>query len=150
MIGRTKVTNKRRAGFTLGEVMITLCLTAMMCVAAFTGLGTVTRLTMAVAIRSEADRLMQAEAERLTSVDFASFVASSSDEAITGCLKTSFQSGNQAQFDYPATSNSGRVTFARRVVEVASTSTTKTLRVEVQWTWQDRPSLISTLLFRSQ
>jgi Tfp pilus assembly protein FimT len=150
MIDQTRVTNKPCAGFTLGEVMITLCLTALMCVAAFTGLGTISRLTMAVAIRSEADRLMQAESERLTSVDFNSFVASSSDQTITGSLKTSFLSGNQAQFAYPATGSSGRVTFTRRAVEVASTSTTRTLRVEVQWTWQDRPSLISTVLLRSQ
>ncbi len=150
MSDQARVTNNQRLGFTLGEVMITLCLTAMMCVAAFTGLATISRLTMAVAIRSEADRLVQAEAERLTSVDFTSFVESSADETITASLKTSFLSGNQAQFAYPATSNSGRVTFTRRVAAVASTSTTKTLRVEVQWTWQGRPSLISTVLFRSQ
>ncbi|MBC7369535.1 MAG: hypothetical protein H7343_22430, partial [Undibacterium sp.] len=45
--------------------MIALCLVATMCATVFAGLQTMTTLSMAVAIRSEADRLLQAEAERL-------------------------------------------------------------------------------------
>ena len=140
---------KRRAGFTLSEVMITLCLTAMMCVSIFAGLQNISRLTMAVSSRSEAKRLMQAEAERLISVEFGSFAASA-DQLITSCFRTSYVPGSEAQFAYPASGTTGRVIFTRRVVAVDATSTTKTLRVEVQWMSQGRTNTVSTPVFRAQ
>ncbi|MBC7367826.1 MAG: hypothetical protein H7343_13615, partial [Undibacterium sp.] len=88
-------------------------------------------------------------AERLASGTFAVFAAST-DQEIIGCLKTSFLPGSAPRFTYPATGNGGRVAFTRRVVETASTATSRTLRVEVQWTWQSRTSLIATPLFRTQ
>ncbi len=139
----------RRAGFTLLEVMVAVFLGAVICLGIFSGLQTASRLSLGVAIRSEAYHLLQAEAERLTWVTFDSF-ASSPDETITACLRTSFVPGRETQFSYPATGAAGRVAFTRRVVDVASTGTTRTLRVEVQWTWQGRTSLISTLLYRAQ
>ncbi len=136
-------------GFTLSEVMITLLLTAMMCLAVFAGLQTTSKLSLGTAVRSEAHRLLQAEAERLSSVEFASFVASA-DQSISSSFKTTFLAGNEAQFSYPSSSSPGRVIFTKRVVAVASTSTSRTLRIEVEWTWQGRSSQISIPMFRTQ
>jgi len=136
-------------GFTLAEVMITLSLTALMCLAVFAGLETVSRLSLQTAVRMEAYRLLQSEAERLSSVNYTSFV-SSGNQTISSAFKTSFLAGTQAQFTYPASGTNGRVSFTRRVVDVASTGTSKTLRVEVQWTWQSQANLISMPVFRSQ
>jgi hypothetical protein len=128
--------------------MITLLLIAMMCLSIFSGLETISKLALGTAIRSEAYHLLQAEAERLTAADFGSFAAMA-NQTSASCLKTTFAPGNQAQFAYPATGSQGRVTFTRRVVDVTSTATTKTLRVEVQWAWRGRSYLISTLVFRT-
>jgi prepilin-type N-terminal cleavage/methylation domain-containing protein len=140
---------RRRAGFTLSEVMIALVLVAMLCLGVFAGLQVITRLSLGTAVRSEAYRLLQAEAERLSSVDFASFTAVP-DQTITSNFATSFLAGNQARLTYPSTGNAGRVAFTRRVVETASTGSTRTLRVEVQWTWQRQTSLISLPVYRTQ
>lgn len=146
---RTTPRKKSDGGFTLVEVMIAMMLIALMCLSVLTGLRSITDMTMGVAVRSEAYRVMQAEAERLTQIDYDSFQASG-DQTTTSCLKTTFLPGNQNKFDYPANGSGGRITLTRRVVEVSSTDTTKTLRVEVRWTWQGRTNLISTLLFRAQ
>jgi Tfp pilus assembly protein PilV len=140
---------RQRAGFTLAEVMITLCLTAMMCLAVFAGLQTISRLGLESAVRTEAYRLLQSEAERLTSVDYSSFV-SSGNQTIPSSFKTSFLAGNQAQFAYPASGTTGRITFTRSVTDVTSTSTSKTLQVQVQWTWQGQSHVISLPVFRAQ
>lgn len=136
-------------GFTLVEIVVTLFLVALLCIAAFAGMQTLSRMTMGIALRSEAHRHLQAEAERLTSASFESFTASS-DQPLTSSFKTTYAPSTQAQFAYPTTGAAGRTVFVRRVVAVDSTSTSRTLRVEVQWTWQGRTSLVSTLLFRSR
>ncbi|MBS0663088.1 MAG: hypothetical protein JSR48_07465 [Verrucomicrobia bacterium] len=130
--------------------MIALFLIALMSLAIFQGLQTISKLALNVAVRDEGYRLLQAEAERLLAADYAGFTATTSDQSITSNIKTTFLPGNQAQFEYPASGSAGRVTFTRRVVGVSSTGAAKSLRVEVQWTWQGRPSLISTLLYRAQ
>lgn len=139
---------RRPAAFTLPEVMIALVLVSALCLSTFVGMRLVSNLAMTTAIRSEAHRLMQAEAERLMSVGYGSFVASSAVN-IPAVLKTTFRPGTEARLA-PAPGTAGRVTFVRRVVEVASTSTTRTLRVEVQWTWLGKTTVISVRVFRSQ
>jgi prepilin-type N-terminal cleavage/methylation domain-containing protein len=141
--------DRTKSGFTLSEVMIAMVLISIMCLSVFGALQSTSRLALNTAIRSEAHRLMQAEAERLISVDFGSF-GSSADQTITSSVKAIFGPNKDAQFALPANNANGRVSFTRRVIEVSSTSSSKTLRVEVQWTWQGHTSLISTPLFRSQ
>lgn len=140
--------HRDRRGFTLPEVMIALLMVAMMCLAVFAGLDSISRLALGTAVRNEAHRLLQAEAERLSSVPFQNFVASS-NQTITSNFRTTFLAGNQAQFSYPPSSQ-GRVTFTRRVVEVAASGTTRTLRIELDWTWQGRATTASLPMFRSQ
>lgn len=121
----------------------------MMCLSAFAGLQLISRLTLDIAARSEAQRVLQTEAERLNAADFSSFVASDA-VTITSCLKTTFRAGSQAQFALSSDHAAGRVTFTRRVVEVSSTSTSRTLRVDVTWTTQGTSHTDSVLLFRAQ
>lgn len=135
------------AAFTLVEVMIALTLVSMLCMSAFAGMRLISNLALTNSIRTEAHRLLQQKAESLTSGSFSSFAASS-DETITSVLKTTFAPGKEDQFT-PMAGSGGRVSFTRRVVAVASTTTTRTLRVEVQWTWQRHAYAISTQLFRS-
>jgi prepilin-type N-terminal cleavage/methylation domain-containing protein len=140
----------KNVGFTLPEVMITMFLISMMCLAVFSGLQQITKAALAVAIRSEAYHLMQAEAERLLDGDYASFAATTTDQTITSSVKTSYTPSTTPALATSADNGVGRSTFTRRVVLVSSTTTSKTLRVEVQWTWQGRPYLVSTQLFRTQ
>ncbi len=146
---RTKSCKKQDGGFTLAEVMVAMILIALMCLSVLTGLQSITKMTMGVAIRSEAYRVMQAEAERLMQADYGSFQAAS-EQATVSCFKTTFLPGKQQSLEYPASGPGGRVSFKRSVVEVASTGTTRTLRVQVKWDWQGRTNLVSTLLFRAQ
>lgn len=142
------------AGFTLPEVMITMFFISVMCLGTFVGLQQVTLAMMNVAIRDEAYHLMQAEAERLTATDYGSASATASDQSITSSVKSSFirfRDGAVPQFTITTDNDPGRITFTRRVVQVSSTSTSKTLRVEVQWTWPTggRTNLISCPVFRT-
>lgn len=121
---------------------------SLVCMVIFPGMYLVSRLALNNAVRSEGFRLMQAEAEHQTSLDFFSLGAYP-DQLITSCVKTSFRPNKEARFDYPAESD-GRVTYTRRVVSVAATTTSKTLRVEVQWTWQGQSNLISVPILRYQ
>lgn len=146
---------KRKAAFTLPEVMVAMLLIAMLCLSVFAGLQQVSRAMMTIALRTEAHRLLQAEAERLLNTNYASFTASSA-ESITSSLKTSFVS--EKKKDAPPISHkalppgnaNGRVVFKRQVVAVAATDTSTTLRVDVSWTWQGRPNVISVPLFRTR
>lgn len=137
-----------RAGFTLVEVMVTVTLVSFLCASAFAGLNLLSRTAMRTAVRSEAYRLMQDKAEQLMAADYTGFT-SSSDQTITSSIKTSSVPGTETQFQYPSAGTRGRVTFTRKVVDVSSTSTSKTLRVEVRWTWQGATTTISTPLFRA-
>jgi hypothetical protein len=130
--------------------MITMFLISMVCLGVFVGLRQITRAAMAVAVRDEAYHLMQAEAELLLSGDYTGFVATTVDQNITSSVKTSYAPSTVAALTLTADNGIGRTTFVRRVVEVASTDTSRTLRVEVQWTWQGQPNLISAQLFRTQ
>jgi hypothetical protein len=129
-------------------VVIALFVISFMILSVSGGLHTVSSWTLATAIQNEADRLLQAEAERLMSAPFVS-VGASSDESIVSSVKTSFGASTQAQFSYPTGDPSARVAFTRRVVDIATTPTSRHLRVEVEWTWQGRDRLISSPLFRS-
>lgn len=138
-----------KSGFTLAEVMIALLLISAMCLSVFSGLHMISKWTLHTAIRSEAHRLMQAKAEELLAGTYAGFTAQA-NEAVTSSIKTTFNAGTQAQFAYPANNSGTRVSFTRRVVGVASTTTSQTLRIEVSWAWQGQSYLISCPLFRSQ
>lgn len=137
------------AGFTLAEVIITMFLISMMCLSVFAAMQQITKATLALAIRSEGYRLMQSEAERLLSIDYTSFT-SSGNQTITSAVKTTYTPSSDAALSLPADNALGRATFTRRVVAVSNTATSKTLRVEVEWTWQGHSNLISTPLFRTQ
>lgn len=141
---------RRRANqkaFSLVEVLVTMVLITLMCASVFPGLQLITTSAMNTAIRGEAHRLMQDEAERLISVGYASFTTSD-EQTITSSIKTTFGPDKSSQFQYPS-NQAGRVTFKRRVVAVADTSTTRTLRVEVEWTWRGKKTVISMPIFRS-
>jgi prepilin-type N-terminal cleavage/methylation domain-containing protein len=140
--------SKHDAAFSLPEVMVAMVVISLVCLSVFSGMYLISRLALNNAVRSEGFRLMQAEAEHLTSLDYFSLDASP-DELITSCVTTSFRPSREAQFDYPSDA-AGRVTYTRRVVNVASTGTSKTLRVEVQWTWQSKTNLISVPILRYQ
>lgn len=129
--------------------MIALVVIAFTIMSITGALHTVSKWTLATAVQNEADRLMQAEAERLMSAPY-SDIAASGDETIHSSVATSFRPGTEAQFSYPAGDPAARVAFVRRVVDVATTSTSKQLRVEVEWTWQGRSRLVSAPLFRSR
>ncbi len=136
------------SAFTLVEVMIALVLVSMMCASTFAGIQLVSRMAVSSAVRSEAHRIMQAEAERLTSVGYSDFTPSG-DQSVVSSLKTTFSPGNQAALEYPPAGTAGRVTFTKRVVNVSTSTTTRTLRVEVQWTWQGKVTVISTPVMRA-
>ncbi len=142
-------TTQKLAAFTLMEVMITMFLMSVLCLGVFVGMQQVTKAMMNVAIRDEAYHLMQAEAERLLSSDYTSFNASAA-QTITSAVKTTILPNSVAQFGFTGDNAIGRVTFTRQVVAVASTSSSKTLRVQVQWTWQGRTNTVSVPLFRNQ
>lgn len=148
-MSRRRPTARKNAGFTLMEVMVSMFLMSLLCLGIFASMQQVTKAMMAVALRDEAYHLMQAEAERLLCSDYSSFV-SSSDQTITSALKTSYfpDSGTPA-LQTSSDNNVGRVTFTRRVVDVSSTSSSKTLRVEVQWTWDGRTATVSVPLYRT-
>ena len=141
---------RKNAGFTLVEVMVTMLLISILCLGVFAGMQQITKTAMAVAIRNEAYHLMQADAEQLLSGDYSSFVPTNADETITSAVKTSYMPSTAAQFAFTADNPLGRTTFTRRVVSVASSDTSRTLRVEVQWSWQGQTNLISTVLYRIQ
>lgn len=140
---------KRTAGFTLTEVMITMLLISMMCIGVFAGLRQISKAMLAVAVRSEAHRVLQAEAERLLSTDFTSFTASA-PETITSSVKPSYVPSKASAFTLPPGNAAGRVKFTREVIAVASSDTSRTLRVEVRWTWQNQPNVVSSPLFRTR
>lgn len=126
-------------GFTLVEVVVALVLISMLCVSIFASIHLISKLALNSAIRVEAYRLAQAEAERLESVGFAS-AAAYTDQVLSSSLKTAFRRSTENRFEYSPTNASGRVTFTRRVVDLGSTSTMKNFQVEVDWTWQGQKS----------
>jgi len=137
---------EKRQAFSLVEVMVTLALCALMCVAAFGALQMVTRISYQTAARTEAGRVLQAEVERLNSVDYSGFVASST-QTIQGSLNSTFAEGSQPRFTY--FSAASPVRFSRTVIEVASSAASRTLRVEVSWELQGRPSRLSATILRA-
>lgn len=141
--------HRKHSGFTLIEVMIAMVLIAMMCLSVFVALRQITNTAMAVAVRNEAYHLMQQQAEQLLAGTYADF-STVAEQDITSAVKTSFAPSTTPALVLPADNASGRITFKRQVVSVASTATSKTLRVEVDWTWQGHANEISTLLFRAQ
>ncbi len=149
MSRRRRIANKN-AAFTLAEVVITMFLMSLTCLGIFAGMQQITKAMMAVALRDEAYHLMQAEAERLLATDYTSFTATASDQSITGAAKTTYLPSTAAKFGITSDNALGRATFTRRVVQVSSTTTSRTLRVEVQWTWQGRSQTITTTLLRIQ
>jgi type II secretory pathway pseudopilin PulG len=134
---------------TLPEVMIALLIVAAMCLTVFGGLNMVSKWALHSAISSEAQRLLQAEAERLLSVPYAHFVAGA-DETSTSSVGTTFLAGMQPRLSYPPTRPGARVSFTRRVIAVASTATSRTLRIEVAWTWHGGSHVVATPLYRAQ
>jgi prepilin-type N-terminal cleavage/methylation domain-containing protein len=80
---------KHQAAFTLPEVMITMLLISMMCLGTFAGMQQVSKAMTAVAIRSEAHRVLQAEAERLLSTEYTSF-SPSAEQTVSSSFKPSF------------------------------------------------------------
>lgn len=147
---RSHPDRRPKAAFTLPEVMVAMFLISMMCLSVFVALQQITKAALAVALRDEAYHLMQAEAEQLLSSDYSSFVATTADQTIASSVKTSYTPSTVTALTLTSDNGVGRVTFTRRAVQVASTTSTRTLRVEVQWTWQGKSNLISTQLFRSQ
>jgi len=139
----------RSLGLTLPEVTVALFIISFAIMSIAGALHTVSKWTLATAIQNEADRLMQAEAERLMSAPY-DVISASGDETILSSVATSFRPGTQEQFSYPADGAGARVTFVRRVVNVATTSMSKQLRVEVEWTWQGSSRLVSAPLLRSR
>lgn len=136
-------------GFTLVEVIISMVLISVMCLSVFVGLNQMTKNAMAVALRNEAYHLMQAEAERLLQGDYFAFDVVPA-ATIQSSVKTTYAPSALAKFALGADNAAGRVTFTRRVVSLASTASSKTLQVEVEWTWQGRPNAIATPLYRTQ
>lgn len=123
-------------------------LISMMCLSVFAGLQQITKVALAVALRNEGYHHLQQESERLLNTDYSSFIATTQDTTIKSAVKTSYSPSGAAQMAITSDNATGRVNFTRRVVEVASTTTTRTLRVEVTWTWQGRSNTITTQLFR--
>ncbi|HVU34332.1 MAG TPA: prepilin-type N-terminal cleavage/methylation domain-containing protein [Opitutaceae bacterium] len=144
---------KKAAGFTLVEVMITMFLISMMCLSVFAALQQITKNALSVALRDEAYHLMQAQAEQLLEGTYADFVPTTADQTINSSVKTSYLPSFVNSLTQLSTNQAanlaGRISYTRRVVSVASDSSSTTLRVEVSWTWQGRPELVSTLLYRS-
>lgn len=141
---------RSRAGFTLTEVMIALTLVAVMSLAVFAGTQTITQVAVRTAIRNEAERLLQGEAERMMSVSYGNFIASTTDETIYSSFRTTFRNSTAAALTYPTSGTSGRTEFTRRVVQVSSTSTSRTLRVEVQWQAGTQTIKLTAQLYRTQ
>jgi hypothetical protein len=52
--------------------------------------------------------------------------------------------------DLTPDNNVGRITFKRQVSAVAVTDTSKTLRVDVTWTWLKQANTVSLTLFRTR
>jgi hypothetical protein len=129
-----------------------------MCLGVFAGLQQITKAMLSVAARDEAYNLMQAECERLLASDYGSFSATAADQTITSSLKTSYVSykptgtGSVPALQLTGDNNVGRVSFTRRVVQVSSTGSSRTLRVEVEWRIgaKERFNRVSTVLFRTQ
>lgn len=145
----TWLRRRARAGFSVPEVLIAMVLITLMSAGIFAGLQLVTRAALTSAIRTEAHRLLQAEAEKLLAVGYTNFVASA-DQPITSSVRTSFGRDKSNQFDYPAPlPKEQAVKFTRRVVLVSSTASSRTLRVEVEWTWLGKKAVISTPLLRT-
>lgn len=140
---------RARAGLTLPEVMIALLVVSGMCLTVFGGLNMVSKWSLLAGIRGEAGRLVQEEAERLLAVPFNEFVASG-NETVGSSVHTTFRPGTQAQFTPPAAGTGARASFTRRVVEVAATPRSRTLRIDVAWTWLGENYAISCPLFRVQ
>lgn len=140
--------NRNNDGFSLGEVMIALFCISLLCLGIFAALQQISGTMMAIAIRDEAYHLMQAKAEQLLSGDYADFTASA-DESITSAVKTNFHASTAAALALPANNANGRITFTRRVIQVSSTTSSRTLEVEVDWTWGGRSASVSTPLFRT-
>ena len=128
--------------------MITLVLISLMSLGVFAGLRQISYAMMAVALRDEAYHLVQAKAEQLLASDYSSFT-SAGNETITSSVKPSFAPILYSQFQLGSDNAKGRATFTRRVVDVASTTSSKTLRVDVSWTWQGRSNVVSAPLFRT-
>lgn len=131
---RCRRVRNRVSGFSLVEVVVSMVLVSTLCVSIFASINLISKLAMNSAIQTEAYRLAQAEAERLESVGFGSAKAEP-DETIVSSLKTSTRRSSEAQFGYSPTNALGRVAFVRRVKDIGSTSSMKTLQVEVEWTW---------------
>jgi Tfp pilus assembly protein PilV len=148
---RFRRVSDRQSGFSLVEVVLSMVLVSTLCISIFVSINLISKLAMDSAIRTEAYRLAQAEAERLESVGFGS-VAAYPNETIISSLKTSTGRSTDAQFAYSATNASGRVEFVRRVVDLGSTSSMKNLQVEVEWTWMGKKprSPISLVVLRHQ
>ncbi len=125
-------------------------LISMMCLGTFVALQQITRAALSIAIRDEGYHIMQEQAEQLLQGDYANFVATAADQTTYGTVKTSYLPSNLAAFTLPSDNNNlnARVKYTQRAVSVATTATTATLRVEVEWVWQKRKYLISTQLFR--
>jgi len=138
-----------RSGLTLPEVMMALLVVSGLCLTVFGGLNMVSKWSLLAGIRGEAGRLVQEEAERLLAVPFTDFVASA-DETLGSSVHTTFRPGTQAQFAHPASGTGARASFTRRVVEVAATPRSRTLRIDVAWTWLGEDYAISCPLFRVQ
>ncbi|PTX91387.1 prepilin-type N-terminal cleavage/methylation domain-containing protein [Opitutus sp. ER46] len=136
------------AGFTLAEVIVAMFLISLMCLSVFAGLQQITKSMLSVAVRSEGYHLLQAESERLLASDFDTFVASA-DQTITSSVKTSYAPSKVAPLTITGDNAVGRIRFTRRVVQVESTGASRTLRVEVEWKWDKRTQIISTLLYRN-
>ena len=141
----------RASAFSLVEVVVAMVLISTLCVSIFASVSLISKLAMNAAIRTEAYRLAQAEAERLESVGFINATAYS-DETIISSLKTTSRRSSEAQFAYSPTNALGRVTFVRRVVDLGSTATMKNFQVEVDWTWQGKKpkSPVSLVVLRHQ
>ena len=131
--------------------MVSMVLVSTLCISIFVSINLISKLAMNSAIRTEAYRLAQAEAERLESVGFGS-AAAYTDQSIVSSLKTSTTRSSEAQFTYSPTNASGRITFVRRVVDLGSTSSMKNLQVEVEWTWLGKKpkSPVSLVVLRHQ
>lgn len=123
-------------------------LISMMCLSVFAGLQQITKTALNVAIRDEAYHLLQAKAEQLIDGTYANFVPTTTDQTITSSVKTSYAPSKTGALAITADNAVGRVTFTRRVVNVATDAVSTTLRVEVQWTWDKRTSIISSQLLR--
>ncbi|HTO04943.1 MAG TPA: prepilin-type N-terminal cleavage/methylation domain-containing protein, partial [Opitutus sp.] len=114
---RRRRMRNRVSAFSLVEVVVAMVLISTLCISIFASVSLISKLAMNAAIRTEAYRLAQAEAERLESVGFI-HAAAYSGETIISSLKTTSRRSSEAQFAYSPTNASGRVTFVRRVVDL--------------------------------